>query len=66
MIEFEAFVIKAETNNTHAIFLLKKNVSSSIIKTVLEYLPIIVPELLKKWNIAIISVEQEYKSIKSR
>ena len=57
MIEFEAFVIKAETNNTHAIFLLKKNVSSSIIKTVLEYLPIIVPELLKKWNIAIISVE---------
>ena len=64
MIEFEVLVIKAETNNTHAIFLLKKNVRSSIIKTVLEYLPIIVPELLKKWNIAIILVEQEYKSIK--
>lgn len=57
MIEFEVLVIKAETNNTHAIFLLKKNVRSSIIKTVLGYLPITVPKLLKKWKIAIILVE---------
>jgi len=58
--------MKAETNNTHAIFLLKKNVRSSIIKTVLGYLPIVVPELLKKWNLLIILVEQEYKFIKER
>ena len=57
MIEFEVLVMKAETNDTHAIFLLKKNVRSSIIKTVLGYLSITVPELLKKWKIAIILVE---------
>jgi len=49
--------MKAETNNTHTIFLLKKNVRSDIIKTILEYLLIVVPTLLKKWKKAITSVE---------
>jgi len=55
MIEFEALAMKAETNDMHAIFLLKKNIRSNIIKTILEYLPIVVPELLKE-KIAIILV----------
>ena len=54
MIEFEVLAIKAETNNMYIIFLLKKNVRSNIIKTILGYLPIIVPESLKEWKITII------------
>ena len=61
MIEFKVLVMKAETDDMHAIFLLKKNVRSNIIKTILEYLPIVVPELFKEWKVAIISVEQGYK-----
>ena len=48
MIKFEVLAIKAETNNIHVIFLLKKNVKSNIIKTILEYLSITVLETLKK------------------
>jgi len=48
MIEFKVLVMKAETDDMHAIFLLKKNVRSNIIKTILEYLPIVVPELFKE------------------
>ena len=47
-------------------FLIKKNVRSNIIKTILEYLLIVVPELLKEWKIAIISVRQEYESTEGR
>jgi len=32
MIEFEALAIKAETDNTYAIFLLKKNVKSNMLQ----------------------------------
>ena len=56
MIEFEVLAIKAETNNMYIIFLLKKNVRSNIIKTILRYLPIIVPESLKEWKMTIILV----------
>jgi len=63
MIKFEALVIKAETNNMHTIFLLKKNIRTDIIKTILGYLPIVVPEILKEWNVIIILVRQGYKSI---
>ena len=56
MIEFEALDMKAETDDMHTIFLLKKNVRSDIIKTILGYLSIVVPELLKKWKVVIISV----------
>jgi len=37
MIEFKALAIKAKTNNLYAIFLLKKNVQTDIIETILEY-----------------------------
>ena len=56
MIEFEALSMKAETDNMHAIFLLKKNFRMDIIKTILEYPPITVPETFKKWKMAITSV----------
>ena len=54
MIEFEVLAIKAKTNNMYIIFLLKKNVRSNIIKTILGYLPIIVPESFKEWKMTII------------
>ena len=37
-----------------------------IIKTILRYPPIAVPEILEEWEIVIISVGQEYKSIEER
>jgi len=40
--------MKAEIDDIHAIFLLKKNVRSNIIKTILRYLPIAALELLKE------------------
>ena len=58
MIEFEILAMKAKTNDMHVIFLLKKNIKSDIIKTILEYLPIAVPESLKEWKIVITSVKQ--------
>jgi len=48
MIKFKALVMKAETNNIHTIFLLKKNVKSDIIKTILRYLPIATLGILKE------------------
>ena len=62
MIEFEVLAIKADTNNLHAIFLLKKNIQYDIIKTILGYLPIVAPDILKEWKVAITSVGQEYES----
>ena len=57
MIKFKALVIKADTDKLHAIFLLKKNIWQDIIKTILEYPPIVASESLKEWKIAITSVE---------
>jgi len=48
MIKFEVLAIKAENDDMHMIFLLKKNIRSNIIKTILGYLPIAAPETLKK------------------
>jgi len=48
MIEFKALVIKADTDELHTIFLLKKDVWQDIIKIILGYLPIVVPESLKE------------------
>ena len=53
MIEFEALAIQADTDELHAIFLLKKNVWSDIIKTILGYLLIMASETLKEWKVAI-------------
>ena len=63
MIKFDALAMKADTDELHTIFLLKKNVQHNIIKTILGYLLITVPETLKEWKVAIISVGQEYKSM---
>jgi len=62
MIEFEALAMKADTDELHIIFLLKKNIRQDIIKTILGYPPIIALETLKEWKIAITSVGQRYKS----
>ena len=48
IIEFEALALKADTDDLHAIFLLKKNVQADIIKMILGYLPITTPEILKE------------------
>jgi len=48
MIEFEALATKADTDELHTIFLLKKNVRQDIIKTILGYPPIAMPETLKE------------------
>ena len=48
IIEFEALATKAETDELHTIFLLKKNAQQDIIKTILGYLPIAMPETLKE------------------
>ena len=62
MIKFEALAMKADTNKLHTIFLLKKNVRQDIIKTILEYLPIVAPKILKKQKVVTTLVGQEYKS----
>jgi len=48
IIEFEALAMKADTDELHAIFLLKKNAQHNIIKTILGYPPITMPETLKE------------------
>jgi len=54
--------MKADTDELHAIFLLKKNVQQDIIKMILGYLPMAMPETLKEWKVAITSVGQGYES----
>jgi len=56
MIKFKALAMKADTNELHTIFLLKKNVRHDIIKTILGYPPIAMPDTLKEWKVAITSV----------
>ena len=58
--------MKADTDELHAIFLLKKNVRQDIIKTILGYLPMAMPETLKEWKVAITLVGQGYKSTEGR
>ena len=53
--------MKADMDELHAIFLLKKNVQYDIIKMILGYSPIAMPETLKKWKVAITSVGQGYE-----
>ena len=62
IIEFEALAIKADTDELHAIFLLKKNAQHNIIKTILGYPSIAMPEMLKEWKVVITSVGQGYES----
>ena len=62
IIEFKALAMKVDMDELHAIFLLKKNVQHDIIKMILGYLPIAMPETLKEWKVAITSVGQGYES----
>ena len=62
MIEFNALAIKADTDELHTIFLLKKNIRPDIIKMILGYLPIAALEILKKWKVVIMLVRQGYES----
>ena len=48
IIEFKVLAIKADIDELHTIFLLKKNVQADIIKTILGYLSIAAPEMFKK------------------
>jgi len=50
IIEFETLVMKADTGKLHTIFLLKKNVQANIIKMIVGYPPMIIPDILKKWK----------------
>ena len=64
MIEFEALAMKVDTDELHAIFLLKKNVQQNIIKMILGYSPIVALETLKEQKVAITLVGQGYKLTK--
>jgi len=66
IIEFEALAMKVDTDELHVISLLKKNVRYNIIKMILGYPPIAMPETLKEWKVAITSVEQGYESTEGR
>jgi len=48
MIKFEVLVIKTEMDNIHTIFLLRKNVRTNIIKTILGYPLITAQEMLRE------------------
>jgi len=48
MIEFETLAMKAKTDDMYVIFLLKKNIRTDIIKTILGYPLIAILETLKK------------------
>jgi len=62
IIEFEALAMKADIDELHVIFLLKKNAQHDIIKMILGYPSIAMPEILKEWKVAITSVGQGYES----
>ena len=66
MIEFKVLAMKANMDELHTIFLLKKNVRHNIIKIILGYPSIAIPETLKEWKVAITSVRQGYKSTEGR
>ena len=48
IIKFKSLAMKADTDELHAIFLLKKNIQQDIIKTILGYPPMAMPETLKE------------------
>ena len=48
MIKFKALAIKTNIDELHVIFLQKENIQQDIIKIILGYLPIVVPETLKE------------------
>ena len=63
MIKFDVLATKADTDKLHAVFLLKKNVQQDIIKIILGYPPVVMPESLKEQKMVITSVGQGYESM---
>jgi len=56
-----ALARKAQTDDQHAIFLLKKNVNKEIIRAIITYSPTQAPKSLEQWKVAITVVRQGYK-----
>jgi len=56
-----ALVSKAQTDDQHAIFLLKKNMNREIIRAIMVYLPTQALKSLEQWKMAITAVEQGYE-----
>jgi len=52
---------KAQTDNQHVIFLLKKNVNREIIRAIIAYLPTQAPKSLEQWKVVITAVGQGYR-----
>ena len=61
LIKFMALASKAQTDNQHVIFFLKKNVNREIIKAIMAYSPIQAPKSLKQQKVAITTVGQGYE-----
>ena len=56
-----ALASKAQTDDQHAIFLLKKNINREIIRAIMAYPPTQASKSLEQWKVAIIVVGQGYK-----
>jgi len=61
LIEFMALASKAQTDDQHAIFLLKNNINREIIRAIMAYPPTQAPKSLEQWKVAITTVGQGYK-----
>ena len=56
-----ALASKAQIDNQHVIFLLKKNINREIIRAIIAYPLTQPPKSLKQWKVAITAVEQGYE-----
>jgi len=61
LIEFMALASKAQTDDQHVIFLLKKNINREIVRAIIAYLPTQAPKSLEQWKVAITAVGQGYE-----
>jgi len=61
LIKFMVLVTKAQTDDQHTIFLLKKNVNREIIRAILAYPPKEALQTLEQWKVAITAVGQGYE-----
>ncbi|KXN89216.1 Gag-Pol polyprotein [Leucoagaricus sp. SymC.cos] len=61
LIEFEVLKRKAKTDDSHALFLLKKHIQPDIIKTIMGYSTDYQPTSYMEWMSSISTVEKRYK-----
>lgn len=66
LIEFEVLKSRAELDEKHAMFLLKKNVRPDIIRTIMGYPPDSIPKSYDDWKKIIMSVGQGYEATDRR